>query len=133
MGGKKRQTGTTCRAPTNQRRLACALARRGASVLADGFGPGTPRLPDTARRFLPPEGKFFHVRFWRACSGNAILPNGGAWLSFISRYPQPGTPLRRRRRLPPPFPEKDFLPQKPPKTGPPPLPQPALLHDPQWT
>src|SRR5260370_42251017 len=66
MGGKKRQTDTTCRAPTSQRRLGCALARRGASVLADGFGPGTHRLPDTARRFLPPEGKFSHVRFWRA-------------------------------------------------------------------
>src|SRR5258707_13841075 len=67
MGGKKRQTDTTCRAPTSQRRLGCALARRGASVLADGFGPGTHRLPDTARRFLPSEGKFFHVRFWMAC------------------------------------------------------------------
>src|SRR5258708_32630923 len=97
MGGKKRQTGTTCRAPTNQRRLACALARRGASVLADGFGPGTPRLPDTARRFLPPEGKFFHVRFWRACSGNAILPNGGEGLRCLlgSAPPRP----RGRGRL----------------------------------
>src|SRR6266478_9400688 len=63
MGGKKRQTGTTCCAPTSQRRLACALAQRGASVLADGFGPGTHRLPDTARRFLPSEGAH---RFHRA-------------------------------------------------------------------
>ena len=63
MGGTKRQTGTTCCAPTSQRRLACALAQRGASVLADGFGPGTHRLPDTARRFLPSEGAH---RFHRA-------------------------------------------------------------------
>src|SRR5258708_6995733 len=74
MGGKKRQTGTTCRAPTSQRRLGCALARRGASVLADGFGPGTHRLPDTARRFLPSEGKFFHVRFWRAGGKAGLFP-----------------------------------------------------------
>src|SRR5258708_12673263 len=56
MGGKKPQTGTTCRAPTSQRRLGCALVRRGASVLADGFGPGAHRLPGTAQRFLPYEG-----------------------------------------------------------------------------
>jgi hypothetical protein len=30
--------------------------RRGASVLADGFGPGAHRLPGTAQRFLPYEG-----------------------------------------------------------------------------
>src|SRR5258708_36239397 len=93
MGGKKRPTGTTCRAPTNQRRLACALARRGASVLAGGFGPGTHRLRDTARRFLPPEGKFFHVRFWRACSGTAMLPNGGAGVRLDRRFARSGRPL----------------------------------------
>src|SRR5260370_31694874 len=108
MGGKKRQTGTTCRAPTNQRRLACALARRGASVLADGFGPGTHRLPDTARRFLPPEGKFFHVRFWRACSGNAILPNGGWGLRLFCRFARRGARGRGVPRVSPPFPGEEL-------------------------
>src|SRR5260370_40170146 len=101
MGGKTRQTGTTCRAPTSQRRLGCAPARRGASVLADGLGPGTHRLPDTARRLLPPEGKFFHVRFWRACSGNAILPNGGRSVQMISRFPERGPRTRGGGRRPP--------------------------------
>src|SRR5258708_39165029 len=99
MGGKTRQTGTTCGAPTSQRRLGCALARRGASVLADGFGPGTHRLPDTARRFLPPEGKFLRVRFWRACSGNAILPNGGEGLRFFWGYAQRRPPRAGERRV----------------------------------
>src|SRR5260370_33137763 len=102
MGGKTRQTDTTCRAPTSQRRLACALARRGASVLADGFGPGTHRLPDTARRFLPPEGKFFHVRFWRACSGNAILPNGGGVVPLVLVYGQAAHPAAREAPVLPP-------------------------------